>query len=61
MGTCVPTAECQRRGGSTIGTCASGYGVCCACKYAKIPSIEGFLSEKSVFLMGHPVYLHVTK
>ncbi|TRY72707.1 hypothetical protein TCAL_13001 [Tigriopus californicus] len=28
-GTCYTASECTDRGGSTSGTCASGYGVCC--------------------------------
>ncbi|KAL1517877.1 hypothetical protein ABEB36_001583 [Hypothenemus hampei] len=28
-GTCVAPADCKRKGGISIGSCASGYGVCC--------------------------------
>jgi len=28
-GTCYTTSECTSRGGSSSGTCANGYGVCC--------------------------------
>ncbi|XP_066147836.1 uncharacterized protein [Euwallacea fornicatus] len=28
-GTCVSTANCQKMGGYILGSCASGYGVCC--------------------------------
>ncbi|XP_042890420.1 uncharacterized protein LOC122265264 [Penaeus japonicus] len=28
-GTCVTNAECTARGGSVVGSCARGYGVCC--------------------------------
>nr|XP_027238657.1 uncharacterized protein LOC113829647 [Penaeus vannamei] len=28
-GTCVTGAECTARGGSVVGSCAKGYGVCC--------------------------------
>ena len=31
-GTCYSSSECSTRGGSTSGTCAGGYGVCCICK-----------------------------
>ena len=31
-GTCYTTSECSTRGGSSSGTCAGGYGVCCICK-----------------------------
>ncbi len=32
-GTCYSTEECASRGGSSAGTCAGGYGVCCTCKF----------------------------
>ncbi len=32
-GTCYSSEECASRGGSSAGTCAGGYGVCCTCKY----------------------------
>lgn len=25
--------ECSDKGGTSIGSCAEGYGVCCTCKY----------------------------
>lgn len=31
-GTCLPENECQDSGGSTMGTCADGYGTCCVSK-----------------------------
>ena len=31
-GTCYSAEECSHRGGSSVGSCASGYGVCCTCK-----------------------------
>ena len=31
-GTCYSAEECSNRGGSSSGTCANGYGVCCICK-----------------------------
>ena len=31
-GTCYTSEECSSRGGSSIGSCASGFGVCCTCK-----------------------------
>ena len=31
-GTCYTASECQTKGGTNGGTCASGYGVCCLCK-----------------------------
>ena len=32
-GTCLTSTECDDRGGSTQGNCASGFGVCCFFKY----------------------------
>lgn len=32
-GTCLPENECQESGGSTMGSCADGYGTCCVSKY----------------------------
>ena len=32
-GTCYSAAECSTRGGSNVGSCAGGYGVCCSCKF----------------------------
>lgn len=31
-GTCLPENECQNSGGSTMGSCADGYGTCCVSK-----------------------------
>ena len=31
-GTCYSSEECSIRGGSSVGSCAGGYGVCCTCK-----------------------------
>lgn len=31
-GTCLADAECNRRAGTNIGTCANGYGTCCSFK-----------------------------
>lgn len=31
-GTCLADAECTRRVGTSIGTCAHGYGSCCSFK-----------------------------
>ena len=30
-GTCYTTEECETKGGTNSGSCASGYGVCCTC------------------------------
>ena len=34
-GTCYTKEECSSKGGTNDGSCASGYGVCCLCKYQK--------------------------
>lgn len=34
-GTCLADAECSRRAGTNIGTCANGYGTCCSFKVRK--------------------------
>lgn len=34
-GTCLPESECIDSGGSTMGTCADGYGTCCVSKYTE--------------------------
>ena len=28
--------ECSNKGGTNGGSCASGYGICCVCKFSKI-------------------------
>ena len=30
--TCITSSECSSRGGTTQGSCAAGFGVCCICK-----------------------------
>ena len=32
-GTCLTNSECSSKGGSAQGNCASGFGVCCICKF----------------------------
>ncbi|XP_028033642.1 uncharacterized protein LOC114245608 [Bombyx mandarina] len=32
-GTCVPQHECQTIGGTALGTCADGYGICCVSQF----------------------------
>ena len=32
-GTCYSSSDCSSLGGSISGVCASGFGVCCLCKY----------------------------
>ena len=31
-GTCYTKDECEEKSGTSAGTCAEGYGVCCTCK-----------------------------
>ena len=31
-GTCYSSQECSDKGGSNVGSCAGGYGVCCTCE-----------------------------
>ena len=33
QGVCYTATECRERGGNAKGNCASGFGVCCLCKY----------------------------
>ncbi|XP_026319007.1 uncharacterized protein LOC113229569 [Hyposmocoma kahamanoa] len=33
-GTCLPENECQESGGSTMGSCADGYGTCCVTQFS---------------------------
>merc|ERR1712037_228624 len=35
-GTCYTAEECSTKGGTNDGTCASGFGVCCICKFIVI-------------------------
>lgn len=35
-GTCLADAECTRRAGLSIGTCANSYGTCCSFKVSSI-------------------------
>lgn len=35
-GTCLADAECSRRAGTNIGTCANGYGTCCSFKVSSL-------------------------
>ncbi len=32
-GTCYTVSECRSKSGISSGTCASGFGVCCVCKF----------------------------
>lgn len=37
-GTCLADAECSRRAGTNIGSCANGYGTCCSFKVCFAPN-----------------------
>ena len=40
--TCITSGECLSRGGTSQGSCAAGFGVCCVCKLLcslKMPSL----------------------
>ena len=41
-GTCYSSEECSIRGGSSVGSCAGGYGVCCSCKLLKVTNVHNF-------------------
>ena len=34
-GTCYSSSDCSKLGGTASGSCASGFGVCCLCKFSK--------------------------
>merc|ERR1712045_43730 len=38
-GTCITSSECSSRGGSTQGSCAAGFGVCCIFTYSESGSV----------------------
>lgn len=44
-GTCLAEAECTRRSGLHIGTCANGYGTCCSFKVSYIHIYEGIRQQ----------------
>jgi hypothetical protein len=46
-GTCYTSAECNSKGGSSVGSCASGYGVCCVF----ILSCGGTSSQNCTYLV----------
>ncbi|ERL86760.1 uncharacterized protein LOC109544925 isoform X2 [Dendroctonus ponderosae] len=51
-GTCVSQTDCQRKGGTSIGNCASGYGVCCSMTV----KCGGIVRENGTFFVneGYP-------
>ena len=51
-GTCYSSTECSQLGGSSSGTCAAGYGVCCICKSFDCYSLNIHPSD-------HPLFCHV--
>lgn len=46
-GTCMSSEDCYRRGGTADGTCASGYGSCCVCKYFFNINLTNFKKNKN--------------
>ena len=34
-GTCYSSSDCSKLGGTASGSCASGFGVCCLCKFSQ--------------------------
>ena len=38
-GTCYTSSECSNKGGSGLGTCANGFGVCCICNLFSCSSL----------------------
>merc|ERR1719429_32784 len=38
-GTCVTSSECSTRGGTSQGTCAAGFGVCCVFTYSSTSTV----------------------
>ena len=45
-GTCYSSNECAKLGGTSSGTCASGFGVCCLCRCHGARLRPGLLSWK---------------
>lgn len=62
-GTCLPEYKCTESGGSTMGSCADGYGTCCVSKYLYYKYYDlilfcpyfllGTYCSFSAFLIGH--------
>ncbi len=50
IGTCYTEAECESRGGTNGGTCASGFGVCCVCKLYLSSSVPHMISQIQIML-----------
>lgn len=46
-GTCLADAECGRRAGTNIGTCANGYGTCCSFKVSPVKELTPMESCRS--------------
>merc|ERR1719384_1832786 len=51
-GTCITSSECTSRGGTTQGSCASGFGVCCIFTY----SATGSVVSQNVSYITNPNY-----
>ena len=47
--------ECSNKGGTNEGSCASGFGVCCSCKFQTIPFyIPSVYARGILFRRGSP-------
>jgi len=51
-GTCITSSECASRGGTTSGSCAAGFGVCCIYTY----STTGDVISQNVSYLVNPNY-----
>jgi len=51
-GTCITSSECSSRGGTTQGTCAAGFGVCCIFTYSE----TGSTISQNVSYITNPSY-----
>ena len=43
--------ECNQRGGTEDGTCASGFGVCCICKFSMLTAASNLSAVHVIFQM----------
>lgn len=48
-GTCLADAECTRRSGQSIGSCANGYATCCSFKVCIKSKFKGLLQQDKHF------------
>ena len=50
-GTCYSSSDCSKLGGTASGSCASGFGVCCLCKFFQIQSQKYFDARSAAALI----------